>query len=94
MQRTQNLTAAQQRAVEQLARSQGRKCLDCGSPDYLESGERALLFVSYIGVELFCTNAEHLTKVLALGKSFPLTFDQAASIGLSVPPGALPGRRR
>ena len=94
MQRTQNLNEVQQWAVERLARSQGCKCHECGSPDYLESGDKGELFVSSIGVELICTNPVHSARVLALGQSFPLTFDQAASIGLTVPPSDLPTRRR
>jgi hypothetical protein len=94
MQRTQNLSAVQRRAVERLARSQGCKCHECGSPGYLESGEKAVLFVSSIGVELFCANPLHSAKVLALSQSFPLTFGQAARIGLTVPPSDPPTRRR
>ncbi len=93
MQSTQRLTAVQQRAVERLARSQECKCLECGSPDYIESGDTARLGIGHINVELFCTNPQHPTKVLALGKSFPLTFGQASRIGLAVPPGEPPPRR-
>ena len=92
MQGTQNLSAVQQRAVERLARSQGCKCHECGSPDYLESGDKGELFVSSIGVELFCANPLHPAKVSALGQSYPLTFGQAARIGLAVPPSTGPRR--
>jgi len=85
MQRTQKLNEVQRRAVERLARSQGCTCHQCGSPDYLESGDKGELFESTIGVELFCTNPGHSARVLALGQFFPLTFGQAARIGLAVP---------
>ena len=92
MPRTQRLGPAQRRAVEQLARYQGCVCIECGSSDYLESAEKAVQFLGHIGVEVYCTNEEHHAKVLALGKSFPLTFAQARAIGLRVPPSDPPPR--
>jgi hypothetical protein len=93
MPRTQRLDPAQRRAVEHLARHQGCVCIECGSSDYLESADKAVQFLGHIGVEVYCTNEEHPVKVLALGKSFPLTFAQARAIGLRVPPSDPPPRR-
>jgi hypothetical protein len=45
----------------------------------------AVQSVDHITVELYCTNEVHRVQILALGKSFPLTFDQAKAIGLRVP---------
>ena len=92
MPRTQRLDPAQRRAVEHLARYQGCVCIDCGSSDYLESAGKAVQFLGHMGVEVYCTNDEHPMKVLALGRSFPLTFAQARAIGLRVPPSDLPPR--
>ena len=85
MPRTQRLDPAQRRAVEHLARYQGRVCIECGSSDHLESADKAVQFRGHIGVDLYCTNEEHSVKVLALGEPFALTFDQARAIGLRVP---------
>jgi hypothetical protein len=93
MPRTQRLAPAQRRAVEHLARYQGCVCIDCGSSDYLESTDKAVQFLGHIGVEVYCANDEHPVKVLALGKSFPLTFAQARAIGLRVPASAPPTNR-
>jgi hypothetical protein len=92
MPRTQPLNLDQQRAVGQLARRQGCTCIECGSYDYLKSAGRAIQSVNHITVELYCTNEVHRGQILALGKSFPLTFDQAKAIGLRVP-GEPPPRR-
>jgi hypothetical protein len=92
MPRTQPLNLDQQRAVGQLARRQGCTCIECGSYDYLKSADRAVQSVNHITVELYCTNEVHRVQILALGRSFPLTFDQAKAIGLRVP-GEPPPRR-
>jgi hypothetical protein len=65
-------------------------CGDCDSRGYLESNDKAVQFRGHIGVDLYCTNEEHPMKVLALGKPFKLTFDQARAIGLRVPPSESP----
>jgi hypothetical protein len=95
MRRKQALSETQQRAVERLAKRQGCTCIECGSADYLQSDTNAVLSFSNINVALFCNNpnAEHSEGVLALGKSFPLSFAQAETIGLSVPPEDPPPRR-
>lgn len=90
MPRTQRIDPAQQRAVEHLARHQGCVCIDCASSGYLTSNNKAVQFRGHIGVEVYCTNEEHPVKVLALGKPFTLTFDQAKAIGLRVPPSEPP----
>jgi hypothetical protein len=93
MRRKQALTQTQQRAVERLAKrverlakSQGCTCIECGSADYLESDTNAVRSFSNMNVALFCKNpdAEHSEGVLALGKSFPLSFAQAEAMGLTV----------
>jgi hypothetical protein len=88
MRRKQALTRTQQRAVEQLAKSQGCTCIDCGSAKYLESATNALRSLGNLNVALFCNNpdAEHPEGVLALGESFSLSFAQAEAIGLKVAP--------
>jgi hypothetical protein len=88
MRRKQALNQTQQRAVERLAKGQGYTCIECGSADYLESDTNAVQSVSNMNVALFCKNpdAEHPEGVLALGKSFPLSFAQAEAIGVTVPP--------
>jgi hypothetical protein len=87
MRRKQALSHTQQRAVERLAKGQGCTCIECGSADYLVSDTNAVLSFSNMNVALFCKNpdAEHSEGVLALGKSFPLSFAQAEAIGLTVP---------
>ncbi len=90
MPRTQRLDPAQQRAVEHLARHQGCVCINCGSSGYLTSNNKAVQFRGHIGVEVYCTNEEHPVKVVALGKPFALTFDQARAIGLRAPPSEPP----
>ena len=86
MRRKQALTQTQQRALERLAKSQGCTCIECGSADYLESDTNAVRSFSNMNVALFCKNphAEHPGGVLALGKSFPLSFAQAEAMGLTV----------
>jgi hypothetical protein len=95
MRRKQALTPTQQRAVERLAKGQGCTCIECGSADYLESDTNAVQSFSNMNVALFCKNpdAEHSEGVLALGKSFPLSFAQAEAIGITVPPDEPPPRR-
>ena len=90
MPRIQRLDPAQRLAVEHLARHQGYVCIDCDSSGYLESNDKAVQFRGHIGLDLYCTNEEHPMKVLALGKPFKLTFDQARAIGLRVPPSESP----
>jgi hypothetical protein len=95
MSRKQALTQTQQRAVERLAKGQGCTCIECGSSDYLHSDTNAVRSLSNMNVALFCKNpdAEHPEGVLALGKSFPLSFAQAEAIGVTVPPEESPLRR-
>jgi hypothetical protein len=95
MRRKQALTQTQQRAVERLAKGQGCTCIECGSADYLQSDTNAVRSFSNMNVALFCKNpdAEHSEGVLALGKSFPLSFAQAEAMGLTVPPEEPPPRR-
>ena len=64
--------------------------MECGSRGYLEINDKAVQFRGHIGVDLYCTNEEHPVKVVALGKPFGLTFDQARAIGLRVPPSEPP----
>ncbi len=92
MTRRQPLSPTQQRAVERLARGQSCTCIECGSAEYLESADTAIRAANYINVGLYCQNprAEHPLGVLALGKSFPLTFEQARNIGLHTPPDEPP----
>ena len=94
MRRKQALSQTQQRAVERLAKGQGCTCIECGSADYLVSDTNAVLSFSNMNVALFCNNpdAEHSEGVLALGKSFPLSFAQAEAIGVTVPPEVPPPR--
>ncbi len=70
-----------------LAKRQGCSCIECGSSDYLESDTKAVQSSNYMNVGLFCKNpdASHPNGVLALGKSFPLTFEQAEAIGIAGP---------
>jgi hypothetical protein len=90
MPRTQRLDPAQRLAVEHWARHQGCVCIECGSPGSLESNDKAVQFRGHIGVDLYCANEEHPVKVVALGKPFALTFDQARAVGLRVPPSEPP----
>ena len=90
MLRIHRLDPAQRLAVEHLARHQGYVCIDCDSSGYLESNDKAVQFRGHIGVDLYCTNEEHPVKVVALGKPFALTFDQARAIGLRAPPSEPP----
>jgi hypothetical protein len=85
--RTQAITPTQQRAIVRLAKRQGCSCIECGSSDYLESDTKAVQSSNYMNVGLFCKNpdASHPNGVLALGKSFPLTFEQAEAIGIVGP---------
>jgi hypothetical protein len=86
--RKQALSRTQQRAVERLAKGQGCTCIDCGSADYLQSDTNALRSLANLNVALFCNNpnAEHPEGVLALGKSFSLSFAQAEALGPKVAP--------
>ena len=79
-----------------MAKGQGCTCIECGSADYLVSDTNALLSFSNMNVALFCKNpdAEHSEGVLALGKSFALSFAQAEAIGLTVPPEEPSPRRK
>ena len=88
MRRKQALSRTQQRAVERLARGQGRTCIDCGSAEYLQSDTNALRSFGNLNVALFCNNpdAEHPEGVLALGESFALSIAQAEALGLKVAP--------
>src|SRR5215212_11206403 len=95
MRRKQALTRTQRRAVERLAKGQGCACIECSSADYLQSDTNAVRSFGNVNVALFCKNpdAEHWEGVLALGKSFPLSFAQAEAIGVAVPPEEPPPRR-
>ena len=88
MRRKQALSRTQQRAVERLAKGQGCTCIECGSADYLQSDTNALQSFGNVNVALFCNNSDalHPEGVLALGKSFALSFAQAEAIGLKVAP--------
>jgi hypothetical protein len=94
--RTQAISLTQQRAVVRLAKRQGCSCIECGSPDYLQSNTKAVQSSNYMNVGLFCTNpdAGHQDGVLALGKSFSLTFEQAEAIGIVGPSSVSVPRRR